>query len=332
VLFVAVMSAFSAKTRDSHFLLTNLGMKQPPMREGSRTGGTPPRRLSSKTVTAGDVYRALWRHKFFIVALTAVFVGATWYVTSRETRTYEASTLARVQERGPNSDTTSAALLAQTYAKLISSGALNDEIRELLGRCSRVSSTPSRSARAATRRMCNSLGGASGGRAAPRMVSEVELSGSPVEDLDLLSITARSRNPTSAMVVANATPLALRTFIRRTGTRNEQIVIAKPATTPSSPVSRHLPLNIAIALMLGLIFNGALALLIELLRDRLPDPDELGQAVGHPVLSTIPTLRLHPVSTVEAPREEPQSVLTVERSLDGEGNSRATSPRVGRET
>jgi capsular polysaccharide biosynthesis protein len=277
-------------------------------------------------VTAGDVYRALWRHKFFIAALTAVFVGATWYVTSQETRTYEASTLARVQERGPNPDTTSAALLAQTYAKLISSGALNDEIRALLGRCSRVNSTPSKTARAATRRMCNSLGGTSGGRAAPRMVSEVELSGSPVEDLALLSIKARSRNPTSAMVVANATPLALRTFIRRTGTRNEQIVIAKPATTPSSPVSRQLPLKLAIALMLGLIFNGALALLFELFRDRLPESDELGQAVGHPVLATIPTLRLHPVGAVEASREEPESVPTAQRFLDGEGSSRARGP------
>jgi succinoglycan biosynthesis transport protein ExoP len=281
-------------------------------------------------VTAGDVYRALWRHKFFIVALTAVFVGAAWYVTSRQTRTYEASTLVRVQEREPSPNTTAAALLAQTYARLISSGALDDEIRALLGRCSRVNSIPSRSARAATRRLCNTLGSTSGGRTAPLRVSEVELAGSTVEDLALLSITARSRNPTSAVVVANATPLALRTFIRRTGTRNEQIVIAKPATTPSSPVSRHLPLNLAIALMLGLIFNGALALLLELFRDRLPESDELGQAVGHPVLATIPTLRLHPVGAVEASREEPESVPTIQRFLDGEGSSRARRPSTVR--
>jgi capsular polysaccharide biosynthesis protein len=287
-------------------------------------------------VTAGDVYRALWRHKFFIVALTAVFVGATWYVTSRQTRTFEASTLVRVQERGSNTPSTSAALLAQTYAKLISSGALDDEIRALLARCSRPNASSQspglpRSARAAATRLCESLGGTSGARTSPRRVSEVELSGSPVEDLDLLSITARSRNPTSAMVVANATPLALMIFIRRTGARSEQIFIAKPATTPGSPVSRQLPLKLAIALMLGLIFNGALALLMELFRDRLPGPDELGEAVGHPVLATIPTLRLHPVGAVEAAREEPESVLTVQRSLDGEGNLRATRPRVGPE-
>jgi len=286
-------------------------------------------------LTAADVYRALWRHKLFIVVLTAVFVGATWYVTSRQTRTYEASTLVRVQERDSNTPSTSSALLAQTYAKLISSGALDDEIRALLARCSRLnasSQSPAlpRSARAATTRLCESLGGTGGGRTAPRRVSEVELSGSPVEDLDLLSITARSRNPTSAVVVANATPLALRTFIRRTGARSEQIFIAKPATRPGSPVSRQFPLKLAIALMLGLIFNGALALLLELFRDRLPESDELGQAVGHPVLATIPTLRLHPVGAVEASREEPESVPTAQRFLDGEGSSRARGPSTVR--
>ena len=205
---------------------------------------------------------------------------------------------------GPRAGDVAAALqasqtLAQTYAKLISSGALDDEIRRRVG---------------------------------PRRVSEVTLTASPEPDLALLSITARGTSPTSATLVANATPRALRTFIRRTGSPSEQIVIAKAATIPGSPVSRHLPLNLAIALMLGLILNGALALLIELFRDRLPDADELGQAVGHPVLATIPTLRLHPVGAVEGPRAEPESVLAGQRSLDGEGHSRATSPRVGPET
>jgi len=90
-----------------------------------------------------------------------------------------------------------------------------------------------------------------------------------------------------------------------------------------------LPLKLAIALVLGLIFNGALALLIELFRDRLPEPDELGQELGHPVLATIPGLRLHPIGAIEAPRKEPETVLTAQGSVGGEGNSRETSPRVG---
>jgi capsular polysaccharide biosynthesis protein len=301
-------------------------------------------------LTAGDVYRALWRHKLFIAVLTGLLVGATWYVTSRQSRTYEASTLVRVQERGPDAGDASAALVAsqtltQTYAKIIDSGALQAEIRRLIATCSNRASAQPRSEadapgnaaspanpRSPGASSCRWLRSRNLGRVSLRQFSEAELSASPVEDLDLLSITSRSESPTRAMVVASAAPVALRSFIRRTGSLSEQIVIAKPATMPTSPVSRQLPLKIAIAFVLGLIFNGALALLIELFRDRLPESDELGQTLGYPVLATIPGLRLHPITAVEAPREEPAAVLTAQESVDGEGNSRETSPRMGRES
>jgi capsular polysaccharide biosynthesis protein len=288
-------------------------------------------------LTAGDVYRALWRHKLFIAVLTALLVGATWYVTSRQSRTYEASTLVRVQERGPDAGDASAALVAsqtltQTYAKIIDSGALQAEIRRLIATCSNpASAQPPANPRSPGASSCRWLRSRNLGRVSLRQFSEAELSASPVEDLDLLSITSRSESPTRATVVASAAPVALRSFIRRTGSLSEQIVIAKPATMPTSPVSRQLPLKIAIALVLGLIFNGALALLIELFRDRLPESDELGQTLGYPVLATIPGLRLHPITAVEAPRE-PAAVLTAQESVDGEGNSRETSPRMGRES
>jgi capsular polysaccharide biosynthesis protein len=289
-------------------------------------------------LTAGDVYRALWRHKFFILVLTAVFVGATLYATSRQTRTYEASTLVRLQERG---DTGNAALLAahtltETYAKIIGSGALKGEIESLVAGCaSQNLSTLKRSLPAVPRRSPGSFGrtyartcrsiGVTGRIAAPK-VSAVSLSGSPVQDLDLLSITARSRNPLNAMIAANAVPWALRTFIRKTGSGTEKVVTVKLATLPSSPVSRQLPLKIAVAIILGLIFNGALALLLELLRDRLPEPDELGQVLGHPVLATVPSLRLHEPATLT--RQDLRSATPVEESLGAEGNEPATRQRV----
>jgi capsular polysaccharide biosynthesis protein len=281
-------------------------------------------------LTAGDVYRALWRHKFFIVVLTAMFVGATLYVSSRESPEYEASTLIRVQERGPRAGDAGAALqaaqtLAQTYAKLVGSGALREEIRALLVRCTGQADSERSVAPEESARVCEPLDDVSNVRVSPRRVAAVPLSASPVEDLDLFTITARSGNPTRAMLAANVAPLALRTFIRRTGARSEQIVVAKAAT--SSPVSRQLPLRIAIAIALGLIFNGALALLIELFRDRLPDPDELGQVVEQPLLATVPTLRLHPVRSLIGPGTGRESVVAVPGSLDGEADTRAASPR-----
>jgi capsular polysaccharide biosynthesis protein len=313
-------------------------------------------------VTAGDVYRALWRHKFFIVALTAVFVGAAWYASSQQARRYEASTLVRVQERGDtgNASLLAAQTLAQTYAKIIGSGALKGAIETFVAGCASgkpsslkgflppVAPRPARTSNgtlpgtsrsvrraAAARRFrrsytraCRSIGVTSRGRVAPRKVSEVKLSGSPVQGVDLLSISARSKTPANATIAANAAPWALRAFIRRTGSGTEKVVLVKAATKPSSPASQQLPLKIAIALMFGLIFNGALALLLELFRDRLPEPDELGQALGRPVLATIPNLRLHEAATLAAARQDPTSV-SMEQSRDGEGSTRTTGPRVG---
>jgi capsular polysaccharide biosynthesis protein len=216
-------------------------------------------------LTAGDVYRALWRHKLFIALLTAVFVASAWIATERQTQKYEASALVRIQERGRKAGDAAAALqaaqtLAQVYARIIDSGALTPQVRRLLA-----------------------------GKAGN--LSEVKVSAEPVQDLDLVTIKAESSSPRSAAIVANVTPAALRAFIRASGSPTERVVAVN--TTESSAVSNHLALNVALALMLGLIFNGALALALELVRDRLPEPDELGRALGWPVLATIPTLRLH---------------------------------------
>jgi capsular polysaccharide biosynthesis protein len=302
-------------------------------------------------LTAGNVYRALWRHKLFILVLTAAFVAAVVYATVQQDREYEAGMLMRVQERGPSAGNASAALqasqdLAQTYAKIIGAGALKGEIRTFVAQCRRLRTAPTqnrprvptgqgnsqslKNATAPPAGSCESLGVTGKGQLSPRSVSEVSLSASPVQDLDLLSITARSKDPTNAGIAANAVPWALRAFIRNTGSAStEKIITVKAATTPSAPVSRHLALNIVIATMLGLIFNGALALVLELLRDRLPGPDELERAVGRPVLATIPSLRLHPVPGRASTSEERQSVLGDEQpSLDGE---RVRGPGVRQE-
>jgi capsular polysaccharide biosynthesis protein len=296
-------------------------------------------------LTAGNVYRALWRHKLFILVLTAAFVAATVYVTVQQDREYEAGMLVRVQERGPSAGNASAALqasqeLAQTYAKIIGAGALKGEIRTFVAQCRRLRTTAtqnrprpptgqgnSQSPKNATgppAGSCESLGVIGKSRLSPRSVSEVSLSASPVQDLDLLSISARSKDPTNARIAANAVPWALRAFIRNTGSATtEKIITVKAATTPSAPVSRHLALNIVIAIMLGLIFNGALALVFELFRDRLPEPDELERALGHPVLATVPSLRLHALPGTGPTSEEPVSVFAGEQSLDEERTVRA---------
>ncbi len=57
-------------------------------------------------------------------------------------------------------------------------------------------------------------------------------------------------------------------------------------------------MTIVLAILVALIFNGALALGREFFADRLPDVDEWHERFGKPVLATVPTLNLVPYSTV----------------------------------
>ena len=242
-------------------------------------------------MTAGDVYKALWRHKFFILALTFVCVVAAWYATSLQARKYEASTLVRIQQRTTDLGEAFAALeaadrLARTYAKIIGSDALGDRI---------AANVAGKMPRAAA--------------------STVQVSAEPVEDLGLLWISARAEDPASAAIVANAVPPALREFAQNAGTFGGQIVIVKPATTPGSPASPSTSLNVGLALLLALVFNSGLVLTFEVLRDRLPESEELGQELGYPVLATIPTLRLRRVGDVEAAQEG--DVVTIGQRREG---------------
>jgi capsular polysaccharide biosynthesis protein len=229
-------------------------------------------------VTAGDVYRALWRHKLFIAVLTAASVLATWYATSQQTEMYEASTLVRVQQRIGDPSKTLASLqaarnLAETYATILNSGALDAQIK-------------------------------AGLPAGSGNVGSVDVSAEPVQELALFWVTASDEDPAIAARVANSVPRALRAFVTNTGTMQDQVVTIKAATAPTSPARPNLGLNMALAFVLALIFNSALVLLFELFRDRLPETEEFEEALGYPVLATIPTLQLRELKGADRGRDE----------------------------
>jgi capsular polysaccharide biosynthesis protein len=242
-------------------------------------------------VTAGEVYKALWRQRYFIALLTAVCVAAAWYATSRQDPTYEAKTLVRIQQPATDPGDTLAGLeaserLARTYAAMVDSGALDDQV----------------AARAA-------------GKASSASLSNLRLSGEPVEGLALLWISGRSADAAEAAVVANAASSTLRDLARR-NSQPDEIVTLKAATTPSSAVEPNTRLNVALALLLALVFNCALVLLFEVLRDRLPESEELGKELGYPVLVTIPALHLRRVHDAGAPSDA--TLVTVGESQQGE--------------
>lgn len=211
-----------------------------------------------------DVYRALWRHKLFILAGTACVVAAAWFLTSRQTKIYQASTLVRVQQR--TADPAEAygllsanAQLAQTYADIAQTYNIAQRISKQYG--TRIPT------------------------------DQIHIKAAPVTNLALMWINARSPVPEIAQAVARGAPKALQEFIRETGTLNDNILVVEKPGLPVTPVAPNVKLAVILALLVGLIFNGALALLRHMVSDRIADVDELERLAGVPVLATIPVIR-----------------------------------------
>jgi capsular polysaccharide biosynthesis protein len=218
-----------------------------------------------------DVYRALWRHKVFICVLTALLGATAWFFVSRQTKTYQATAVVRIQQRITTPTEAYGAiqtgqLLAETYAQIVQSGTVRRRIFALVR--NRI----------------------------PTDNGQIRVGASPVNRLDLLQISVRGPDPAQVALVANVTPRALAGFIRETATLRDQIVPIDGAEVPTKPVAPRLKLDLALAVLLGLIFNSALALVLELVGDRVRQPEEFEELFGLPVLATIPSVKLRSAS------------------------------------
>lgn len=221
-----------------------------------------------------DVYRALWRHRLLIIGLTVLTGVVAYVVTSQQTKIYEATALVRIQQKITTANDAFGSLelgtrLAQTYAKIVETKAID-------------------------RRVAASLQGV-----VP--ASEINLSAKPVPEVELLQVSARSQSPTHAALVANQATAALKSFVNDTGTLRDQIIVIDRASVPDSPVSPRVKLVVALAVLLGLILNAALALVADLFADRMPDATDIETVFGRPLLAMIPSLSLAKPSTVAVP-------------------------------
>jgi capsular polysaccharide biosynthesis protein len=247
-----------------------------------------------------DLYRTLWRHRYLIVVLTLIATATGWFRASAQPKVYKAATLVAIQQRVTDPSQAGNAIgvaqhLAQTYAQIVSTYAMGTRVYNQLGQ--RV----------------------------PR--GAIDISAEPVQDLELLYISAKARDPQVAAAVANAAPIVLRQFVAATGTLHDQIVTVNPAGVPGTPISPH-PKRLAILVFLiAFIFNCALALVIEFLSDRLPDADDIEAALGKPVLATVPKLVLKPAS-VESRAEQAPGVVVARRTTEPRPSSR-TGRSVG---
>jgi capsular polysaccharide biosynthesis protein len=239
-------------------------------------------------VAVADVYAALWRHRLFILGMTLLVGVVAYFLASTQQKMYETAALIRVEQRGATSTgdiITSLEVgqrLAKTYAQIVGTRSIRNRVAAKLD--------------------------------IPR--SDVDLSGAPVGDIELVRVFARSKLPARAAAVANAGVAALQSFVADSGTTGEKIVPIDPARVPFTPVSPRVKLTVAVAVLLGLLFNGSLALLLELLADPLPKVEGMEEAFGKAVLATVPELAFKQSATrlsVSGSRTEEPTLLTAIR-------------------
>ena len=215
-------------------------------------------------MTIGTVYGTLWRHRLFILVLTAALGVAAYVITARQQKQYTASSLVRIEQKVTQASDLYSSLitgerLARTYALIAKTGSVRELVRERL-----PSSIPD---------------------------DALNIGADQVSNLEVLKISVTYSDPVIAARVANAVPDALAQFARTNGTPREVISTVQSAGVPASPSSPNVKLNVVIAILLGLILNSGLVLLIEALSDRVGSAEELEHATGQPVIATIPALR-----------------------------------------
>lgn len=245
-------------------------------------------------VTLSAVYGALWRRKYFTVAVALGVAAAAWALSQSQQKLYTASSLIRVEQKVTGAGDLFGALqtgerLARTYVQIAETRGVERRVRELLG--------PS----------------------VPR--SSINIDASQVANLELVNLSNTADDPVVAAKVANAIPAALEDFIKEAGTRRDTITTIETASVPIGPSSPNTTLNVALGLIVGLILAAGLALLFEALSDRLPAQEELEKLTGHAVIASIPKLEL---KTVRAAPTENIAVLPEPVALGRDKRDAAT--------
>lgn len=114
----------------------------------------------------------------------------------------------------------------------------------------------------------------------------------PPETL-ILEITATDADPARAAAIANATSESLRTQVSTLETSGEQstveLTVVSPAVEPSAPASPSISRNLAIGLVLAGLAGIAVAIIRDLLDNRVRRPEDIEKLFEKPLIGAIPT-------------------------------------------
>ncbi len=223
--------------------------------------------ISADSWRAPDVKRyiaMLGRWWWLLFAGAAIAGTAAFFVTRTIPRTYEASsTLIINQVETPGSivysDVLTSERLTQTYRELITKRPILEAVVE-------EANDPDLT------------------------VGELssKLNTTAVKDTQLVTVSVRDQSPERAARLAND---VARTFVESESadaiTRAGATRIVEPASVPASPISPNARLNLALAIALGLVLAGGLALLIEHMDDTVKSSEDVRFAAGLPTLGEV---------------------------------------------
>lgn len=103
----------------------------------------------------------------------------------------------------------------------------------------------------------------------------------------LIRFSVQDNNPSVAMEIANALVTVLESEVPAI-MKMDNVQIIDMATLPKVPVKPNIPLNIAVAALLGLMLSVGIAFLIEYLDVSIKTTEKMEEILGIPILGTIP--------------------------------------------
>jgi capsular polysaccharide biosynthesis protein len=108
-----------------------------------------------------------------------------------------------------------------------------------------------------------------------------------VRDTEIITVDVTDPDPALAAAIANAVASA---FMKEVVAimKVENVSLIDQAAQPGAPVSPRVPLNLAVALVIGVMVAVGVAFLLEYLDKSLKDPEEVQKLLEIPVLGIIP--------------------------------------------
>lgn len=217
-------------------------------------------------MSAENTLSILWRRKWIVALTVLVATLGTYFIARSLPKVYTAEATLFVGDRGSrNSDfeaLQSAQVLAKTYAELIQSEAVAEEV---------AAATPDPD------------------DDADELLGKMEFK--PVTDTQLIVIAAEGSSPAEAAGRANTYGRVFVDYARQrlASQTQSELTLADEATEPGSATRPRPALYAAIAFVASLFLGGALALLRDRLDTRFGDDEQISRELEVPVLARVPT-------------------------------------------